>query len=413
MSEQEKVPAYSWYALALLTLVYVLNFIDRNLIYMLFPLIKKEMSFTDLQLAVLGTTSFVIFYTLLGIPFGKLADHVSRKNLIAAGLAIWSLFSGLTGFADSFWTIFFCRLMVGVGEATLGPAALSLLSDYFPQRMRATVQSIYSTGIALGGGLAYFLGGWIGQNYGWRNAFLYLGFPGLALAVVVFFMREQPRGKTETSPAAASTDWRALFRSKALVYLILGYAMIGLASNNLGVWGPVFFARIHKVSLVTIGLAACIISIAVGIPAMILAGYFSDRISRRLRGGRLAFTAIAALISVPLWVALLFIDNLWYVVAVNVVLFGLAIMWVGPATADVIDLAGPNMRGLAIGIFFSTVYIAAYALGSPLIGMLSDALGVASDPRMMRYSLLVCPAACLLGAMLLWKASRERARSAI
>src|SRR2546430_6159612 len=185
--------AYAWYALALLTLVYVLNFLDRTLIYILFTPIKKEMSFTDLQLALLGTTSFVIFYTLLGIPFGRLADRTTRKYLIAGGLAVWSLFSGLTGFADSFWTMFFCRLMVGVGEATLGPAALSLLSDYFPPRMRATVQGIYSSGIAIGSGVAFFLGGWIGQNYGWRWAFYFLGFPRLLLAVVVFFLEEQPQ----------------------------------------------------------------------------------------------------------------------------------------------------------------------------------------------------------------------------
>src|SRR5437868_4816491 len=127
----EQTPgAYAWYALALLTLVYVLNFLDRTLIYILFTPIKKEMAFTDLQLALLGTTSFVIFYTVLGIPFGRLADRAVRKNMIAGGLAVWSLFSGLTGFAGSFRSLFFYRVMVGVGEATLGPAALSLLSDY-------------------------------------------------------------------------------------------------------------------------------------------------------------------------------------------------------------------------------------------------------------------------------------------
>src|SRR5437016_2634740 len=116
MSSEDRAPAYAWYALAVLTAVYVLNFLDRTLIYILFTPIKKEMAFTDLQLAVLGTTSFVIFYTLLGIPFGRLADRVVRKNLIAGGLAVWRVFSGLTGFAHGFWPLFFCRVMVGVGE---------------------------------------------------------------------------------------------------------------------------------------------------------------------------------------------------------------------------------------------------------------------------------------------------------
>src|SRR4051812_30254772 len=238
VADRAVVSRYSWYALAVLTAVYVLNFLDRTLIYILFTPIKKEMAFSDLQLALLGTTSFVIFYTLLGIPFGRLADRKSRKNLIAGGLAVWSLFSGLTGFANSFWTIFACRVMVGVGEATLGPAALSLLSDYFPPRMRATVQSIYSSGIAIGGGLAFFLGGWIGQTHGWRWAFYLLGFPGLILAVLVFLLREEPRGRTESAAvlAGGGSDWRLLFRSKPLLYLYAGYALFALSSNNLGIW---------------------------------------------------------------------------------------------------------------------------------------------------------------------------------
>ena len=408
---KDRVPAYSWYALSILTFVYVLNFLDRTLIYILFTPIKKEMSFSDLQLALLGTTSFVIFYTLLGIPFGRLADRTVRKNLIAGGLAVWSLFSGLTGFANDFWTLFLCRVMVGVGEATLGPAALSLLSDYFPPRMRGTVQSIYAAGIALGGGLAFFLGGWIGQVAGWRWAFYLLGFPGLALAVLVFLLREEPRGRAlALAGAPPAADWRLLFRSVPLRYIYVGYALFGLASNNLGIWVPTFFIRVHGMSLGLIGTAAGIVSVAVGIPAMVLGGLVSDKVIRRFKGGRMAFTAMAALISIPLWVALLFVNGLWALLAINVVLYGLALLWVGPATADVSDIAGPHLRGLGIGIFFSTVNIFAYAIGSPLIGKASDLLGVAANPERMRYSLLVCPAACAAAALLLWMGSRARAR---
>jgi len=399
----ERTPAYSWYALAVLTAVYVLNFLDRTLIYILFTPIKKELAFSDLQLALLGTTSFVIFYTLLGVPFGFLADLTKRKILIGAGLAVWSVFSGLTGFAHSFWSIFFCRLMVGVGEATLGPAALSLLSDYFPPRMRATVQSVYASGIAIGGGLAFFLGGWIAQAHGWRWAFYLLGFPGLVLAALVFLLREQPRGRTEVVQDSSS-DWKLLFRSKPLRYLFIGYALVALASNNLGIWVPTFFVRVHHMSLLLVGTAAGILSIVVGIPAMIFGGYFSDRFSARFPGGRMAFTACAALVSIPLWIALLFVNQIAALIAVNIVVYALALMWVGPATADVHDIAGPRLRGLGIGIFFSVVNVVAYGVGSPLIGKISDLLG-----GQLRYSLLVCPVACALGALLLWMGSRSRA----
>ncbi|MGZ8846965.1 MAG: spinster family MFS transporter [Pyrinomonadaceae bacterium] len=407
----DKVPAYSWYALVVLTIVYVLNFLDRTLIYILFTPIKKEMAFTDLQLALLGSTSFVIFYTLLGIPFGRLADRVVRKNMIAGGLAVWSLFSGLTGFAKGFWTMFFCRLMVGVGEATLGPAALSLLSDYFPPRMRATVQGVYSSGIAIGSGLAFFLGGWLGQNFGWRYAFYFLGFPGLALAVVVFFLREQQRGRTETAAVdSSSKDWRILFSSVPLRYLYLGYAFFGIASNNLGIWVPSFFVRVHHMSLGTIGMIAGTLSIVVGVPVTILGGYMSDRFRRFGSGGRMLFSAGLAIASVPLWLVLLFNNQLIVLLLLNSILFGLALMWLGPAAADVHDIAGPNLRGLGIGIYFSTVNICAYGIGSPLIGKLSDKLGVTANPGVMRYSLLVCPAACALSALFLWRGSRALKR---
>jgi MFS family permease len=403
----DRVPAYSWYALAVLTLVYVLNFLDRTLIYILFTPIKKEMAFTDLQLALLGTTSFVIFYTLLGIPFGRLADRTSRKYLIAGGLAVWSLFSGLTGFANGFWGMFFCRLMVGVGEATLGPAALSLLSDYFPPRMRATVQGIYSSGIAIGSGAAFFLGGWIGQNYGWRWAFYFLGFPGLLLAVVVFFLKEQPRGRTEVITVHySSKDWKILFSSVPLRYLYLGYGLFGIASNNLGIWVPSFFVRVHGMSLALIGTVLGISAIVIGVPVTIMGGYISDRFRRFGKGGRLLFSVCAALASVPLWLLLLFSDSVPLLLALNCAIFAFAISWLGPAAADVHDIAGPNLRGLGIGIYFSTVNICAYGIGSPLIGKINDLLGVSSNPGLMRYSLLVCPIACVLSAVMLWRGSR-------
>jgi len=244
-NQTERTSGDAYYALALLMVVYILNFLDRTIIYILFPLIKKEMAFSDTQLALLGTTSFVIFYTLLGIPFGRLADKGSRTKIIAAGVVVWSLFSGLTAFANDFWTLFFCRVMVGVGEATLGPAAISLLSDYFPPTKRATVTSIYSMGIAIGAGLAALLGGYLGQ-FGWRTAFLLVGFPGILFGILVFFLREPARNKSiaavETNRSNA--DWKTLVSNKSFVLLCLGYALLGLATNNLSIWGATFYSRL-------------------------------------------------------------------------------------------------------------------------------------------------------------------------
>ena len=402
---------YAWYALLILTLVYVLNFLDRSLIYILFTPIKKEMAFSDLQLALLGTTSFVIFYTALGIPFGRLADRVVRKNMIAYGLAVWSLFSGLTGFARGFWTLFFCRVMVGVGEATLGPAALSLLSDYFPPQRRATVQAIYSSGIAVGAGLAFFLGGWIGQHFGWRWAFYSLGFPGVFLAILVFLIQEKPRGQTETATTHyTSKDWKILFRTIPLRYHYLGYALFGLAANNLSIWGATFFVRVHKLDIATIGLFGGLLSLIAGVPGTILGGWAADRFRGFGRGGRMLFSSAAALIAIPFWLLLIFSANIPLLLLANFVLLGLSLMWLGPAAADIHDIAGPHLRGLGIGIYFFSVNIAAYVVGSNLIGKLNDWLGATASPLQMRYSLLVCPTACLLAALMLWLGSRSFAK---
>jgi len=411
-AEKDQSPkAYAWYALALLTVVYILNFLDRSLIYILFTPIKKEMAFSDLQLALLGTTSFVIFYTALGIPFGRLADRVVRKNMIAGGLAVWSLFSGLTGFANSFWTLFFCRVMVGVGEATLGPAALSLLSDYFPPHRRATVQAIYSSGIAVGAGIAFFLGGWIGQHFGWRWAFYLLGFPGLMVAVLVFLLKEEPRGRTEIATAKyTSKDWKILLQSVPLRFHYLGYALFGLAANNLSIWGATFFVRVHQFDIATIGFFGGALSLVAGVPGTILGGWAADRFRGVGRGGRMLFSSVAALVAIPFWLMLIFSSSIPLLLLANLVLLGLSLMWLGPAAADVHDIAGPHLRGLGIGIYFFSVNIAAYGVGSNLIGKLNDWLGASTSPLQMRYSLLVCPAACGLAALILWLGSRSLER---
>lgn len=404
----KKAPLYAWYALGLLMVVYVLNFLDRTIIYILFPLIKKEMDFSDTQLALLGTTSFVIFYTVLGIPFGRLADRGSRTKIIAIGVAVWSLFSGLTAFANDFWTLFACRVMVGVGEATFGPAAISLLSDFFPPAKRATVTSIYSMGIAIGAGLAALLGGTLSQ-YGWRTAFLVVGFPGIVLGILVFFLREPDR--TTTSPNDASysaTDWRKLLTNKSFILLCLGYALLGLATNNLSIWGATFYSRVHKFDLPTIGYWGGVLTLVAGIPATLFGGAIADRFRKRSVGGRMLYGGLLSLISVPFWLLLIFTDNVYFILLANFVLLAAALAWLGAAAADATEISGVKLRGLAIAIYFFSVNIAAYLIGSNLIGYLNDRFGPTATPEMMRYSLLVCPIACALSTAILFAGSRSR-----
>lgn len=403
MNEQ-RTPAYSWYALSLLMVIYVLNFLDRTVIYILFPLIKKEMQFSDTQLALLGTTSFVIFYSLLGIPFGRMSDRGSRTRIIAFGVVVWSLFSGLTAFANDFWTLFGCRVMVGVGEATLGPAAISLLSDFFPASRRATVTSIYSMGIAIGAGLAALAGGLL-SAYGWRTAFMLIGFPGILLGVAAFLLREPERSSDTGSHVTAKGDWRALVRNRAFVLLCLGYALLGLATNNLSIWGATFYSRVHGFDLPTIGLVGGILTLIAGIPATLFGGAVADKF--KVKGwGRMAFGSSLAFISVPFWLVLIYTSNVYLIIIANFVLLAAALSWLGAAAADATEIAGRELRGLAVAIYFFTVNIAAYLIGSSLIGSISDRLGGSADPSQLRNALLVCPVSCAAAGVILLAGSR-------
>ncbi|MBK6751853.1 MAG: MFS transporter [Pyrinomonadaceae bacterium] len=407
MTEQaEKTPLYSWYALALLMVIYVLNFLDRTIIYILFPLIKKEMEFSDTQLALLGTTSFVIFYTILGIPFGRIADRGSRSKIIAIGVIVWSLFSGLTAFANDFWTLFACRLMVGVGEATLGPAAISLLADYFPPARRATVTSIYSMGIAIGAGMAALLGGSLSQ-FGWRTAFMLIGFPGIVFGMLAFVLKEPSRTIAAANDVNYSpTDWKRLLKNPIFILLCLGYSLFGLATNSISIWGAVFISRVHTIDIPTYGFWAGVMTLAAGIPATLFAGALADWF--KAKGfGRMAFGTLLCLISVPLWIAVLFSGNFYVIVPAGFLLLFTGLGWVGAAAADVTEIAGVNLRGLGIAMFFFAVNVGSYLIGSNVIGILSDRFGSTAEPKMLSYALLVCPAACLLGAILLFAGNRK------
>ncbi|WP_373489120.1 MFS transporter [Blastomonas sp.] len=201
---------YAWYGLSILVLVYVFNFVDRNIMSILAEDIKADLGLTDDQLGFLYGTAFGVFYALFGIPLGKLADNWHRVRLMALGLALWSAMTALSGFARSFGMLGLARIGVGIGEATASPSAYSLISDWFPKKFRATALAIYSSGLYIGGGVSLLIGGLIVERWnatypvdaplglaGWQAAFLAVGLPGLLLAVLVATLREPVRGQAD------------------------------------------------------------------------------------------------------------------------------------------------------------------------------------------------------------------------
>lgn len=172
-----------------------------------------------------------------------------------------------------------------------------------------------------------------------------------------------------------------------------------------------FLIRVHKIDLALIGKWGGVLSIVAGVPGTILGGYLADRLRRKGRNGRMHFSASAAMLAIPFWLAFLFGNSVWLLLAASFVLLALSLIWLGPAAADVHEIAGPQLRGLGIGIYFFAVNIAAYAIGAPLIGALNDRLGAAQNPTGIRYALLVSPLACGISALLLWRGGKSLRRS--
>src|SRR6188768_9414 len=192
--------AYRNYVLVMLTLVYVFNFIDRQLLVILQESIKKELHLSDTQLGMLSGFTFAIFYVTLGIPIARLADRTSRKNTVAVSLGLWSAMTAFSGLARNFIQLLLARIGVGVGEAGGSPPAHAMISDYFPPQKRSTALSIYSTGIYFGILIGFLMGGYLNQHLGWRTAFFVVGIPGIIFSILFYvFVKEPRRGATDVT----------------------------------------------------------------------------------------------------------------------------------------------------------------------------------------------------------------------
>jgi MFS family permease len=254
---EPKASGYSWYVLTVLVVVYILNFIDRQIVSILAVDIKRDLGLTDADMGFLGGAAFAVFYALFGIPLGRLADNWNRVRLLSVGLALWSTMTALSGFARNQLTLSLARMGVGVGEATASPTAYSLISDYFPKKQRATALAIYSSGLYLGGGVSLFIGAKVVQAWndahpgggplglvGWQAAFLVVGIPGLLLALWVASLREPVRGAMDGLPSSSSprpfADFFADLSTIIPPFTLLGAARRGPAALAINVGAAVF-----------------------------------------------------------------------------------------------------------------------------------------------------------------------------
>ncbi|HVH08892.1 MAG TPA: MFS transporter [Gemmatimonadales bacterium] len=471
--------AYAGYALGLLTLINVLNYIDRNVVFALFGPIKRELGVSDHLLGWLGS-AYVIVLSLSALPLGVVGDLKSRRAVIAFGVGLWSVFTALGATVSRFWQLLVCRALVGVGEAGYGPAAQALIAALFRGRRRAFAIGIYSVGMAFGGVLGIWLGGTLAERYGWRAAFVVLGAPGLVLALLASRLRE-PRQRPPAPIRAAIADWydrgrgrlrRALvlaqpllafalagvvlaglfatlgvrrhglvtavfaasvsvgvvwtvvrlvpiavrgtssasvvaatavgefleaaatvLRTPTLLWMFLGGALVTFAVNGLIAWAPSFVERTYGLSVAAVGRQFGVWGLAGGALGALFGGRTGDWLLGRWSGGRVVVSGAGFVLGGPVCAALLLVGDLRLFVPLLFGTFFLYSWYNGPFSAVLLDVVPPAVRASVLGAFVLFSHLAGDAIAPPLIGYLSDRVGLGA-------AMLLLPTAGAVGGVL-------------
>ncbi len=407
----------AWYTVIVLMIAYVSSFIDRQILSLLVAPIKRDMQLTDTEVSLLMGLSFALFYTLLGLPIGRWADRANRRNIIIAGIAVWSLMTALCGVVKNYGQFFLARVGVGVGEATLSPAAFSMLADYFPREKLSTAISIYSAGVYIGSGIAVLIGAWlvsiggdartvtlplVGEVFTWQVVFFYIGLPGLLIALLMLTVREPARkGMLKAADgrvqALSLVEAVGIIRQKqtAFMSVTLGYTFMAMVAYASSAWTPTFFVRTFGWKIgeagAVYGLTVTIFSTA----GIILGGRYADKLTRRgVTDGRLriglysagivALSAFFPVVSSPTIAAAL----------LPIPCFFVAFPY-GASSAAIQDIMPNQARALASAVYLFFINIIGLGFGPTAVALLTDYLF--HDEAAVRYSLAMV---MLIGAML-------------
>lgn len=365
--------AYRAWVLFALVVVYTFNFIDRVLVSIVQEPIRAEFNLTDTQLGLLGGPTFAILYTLLGIPIARLAERKNRMTILAVCVGLWSAMTAACGLATSYATLLLARIGVSIGEAGCTPPAQSVIGDYFPESSRATALSIYALGIPIGSMLAAVGGGLIAEAMGWREAFLALGLPGLALAILVkLTVREPPRSSGGTEAPGLRETAALLSKKSAFWFAALGGAMASFVGYGVGQFTNSFFMRSHELSILEASQITGLLIGAFGAIGTFFSGWLADRVRARFPNAIAWLPAVGFLIAGPLNVAGYMTGSLPLAIALLATAQLGSSLYLGSMYAISQGVVHPRMRATAVAVLLFVVNLIGYAGGPPAIGALSD-----------------------------------------
>jgi len=398
---------YGYYALALLTVGNLVNYLERNTIFALFEPIKHDLALTDAHLGWLGS-AYVLVFSLASVPAGIISDLGSRRVVIAAGVVLWSVATSLSGLADGFGSLLLARSIIGLGGAAAATAGASMVADYFPGRGRSVAMGLFMAGLAIGGVLGILVAGQLAHHYGWRVAFFTLGLPGFLIAPLTLRLKDptRPAAPSRQGPDALLATMRELegaarriLSTPTLVVVFIGGALISFGMNGLVGWAPTFLARERGLSIAQSTLLLGSNGLIAGTLGTVTGGFIADALRTRWASGRVLATGIGFLIGVPLAIWLLFIRDMTWFVPVFAAAFFFLTWYNGPLTAVIFDVTPSRIATTVAGAFMMFIHLAGDAIAFPLVGSLSDSLGL-------QWAMLMLPSASLIGALIVLLAVR-------
>jgi MFS family permease len=404
----------------ILLTVYILNFLDRQIVNILAEPISRELGLSDTQIGLMTGLAFALFYTVLGVPIARYADrpHSNRVTIISVSLAAWSAMTALCGMAQNFVQLLLARIGVGVGEAGCTPAAMSLITDAVPAEKRSSAIAFYGLGVPIGSLLGLVIGGVLADAYGWRFAFVAVGIPGVLLAILLPFLLRDPRFAGGLRPTRADSApplpfWSAvaeMARSRTFLLLMGGAAITAFLSYGKGVWAVILFQRSFGLSPGTTGLLLGLTLGFAGIVGTWLGGWVADRFGKADRRWIIHGPAIAMLVAAPLLYFAYAAPSWQWALALLILPTIFNSMYYGPTYGAVQGLVRPEARATASSLMLLAQNLIGLGLGPLLFGMLSDFFRPIAGADSVRWVLYGAAWLGLIPALLFWLAGRGMAQ---